>query len=125
MRHGVPQYKCLTHQQRWQSGPKFLWQSKLFWPNQPVLTKHDAINDSKLKEICVFFVAPTSSSQYNLDELVTNYSNWLKLLRVCARTIYFKNLFLRLLNKGEMLRKKPFVMKCNVLLLQFIISCNV
>ena len=123
--HGVPQYKRLTHQQCWQSGPKNLWQSRLFWPNQPVLTKHDAINDSKIKKYCVFFVAPTSPSQHNLDELITNYSNWLKLLRVCARTIYFKNLFLRLLNKGEMLCKKPFIIKCNVLLLQFIISCHV
>ena len=102
--------QALAQEQRWQSGPKFLWQSKLFWPDQPVLTKRDAINDSEIKEICVSCVASTSSNQHILDKLLTKYSNCLKLLRVCARTIYFKKLFLHLLNKGETHHEKPFIM---------------
>ena len=81
-----------AHQQRLQSGPKFLWQSKLFWPNQPVLTKHDATNDSKIERNCESCVASISSSHI-LNELVSKYSNCKNCYECMPEQFILKNYF--------------------------------
>ena len=76
---------------RWKLGPDFLWKAEDKWPDQPTLLqenlpeqKFDIQRHSCLTVLC--------ESPHFLDDLISRYSSWQRLLRVCAWILRFKNL---------------------------------
>ena len=72
-------------------GPDFLWKAEDKWPDQPTLLqenlpeqKFDIQRHSCLTVLC--------ESPHFLDDLISRYSSWQRLLRVCAWNLRFNNL---------------------------------
>ena len=68
---------------RWKLGPNFLWKTEDKWPDQPTLLREN-LPEQKIdiqKHSCL---AVLCELPHFLDDLISRYSSWQRLLRVCA-----------------------------------------
>ena len=78
--------KTLTEQQRWLSGPKFLWQPENEWPAQPLTHGEIPNEDVEVKKevnVCATTItdpAPAST----VTKLQQHYSSWYRLKKAVA-----------------------------------------
>ena len=76
---------------RWKLGPDFLWKTEDKWSDQPTLLQEN-LAEQKIdiqKHSCL---AALCESPHFLDDLISRYSSWQRLLRVCAWILRFKGL---------------------------------
>ena len=68
---------------RWFQGPRFLWNTPINWPAQPEICKRLELSDPEVKKraLCL---ANVCEPPHFLDNLVSRFSSWQKLLKVCA-----------------------------------------
>ena len=86
--------KMFLKRERWKSGPEFLWRPKSCWPQQPSFLDPELYNDPEVKEKGLSFVI-LSNESHIIETLTSKHSNWYKILRILARVIHFKLLFLK------------------------------
>ena len=77
----------------WKFGPKFLWLSEKNWPFEPPFISVIPTNDPEVKRSTVTGFS-SSAQPHFLNGLVSRYSSWSKLMRVCAWVVRFKECFL-------------------------------
>ena len=76
---------------RWKLGPDFLWKTEDKWPDQPTLLQEN-LPEQKIdiqKHSCL---AVLCESPHFLEDLISRYSSWQRLLTVCAWILRFKDL---------------------------------
>ena len=76
---------------RWKLGPDFVWKAEDKWPDQPTLLQEN-LPEQKIdiqKHSCL---AVLCESPHFLDDLISRYCSWQRLLRVCAWILRFKDL---------------------------------
>lgn len=85
----------------WKSGPDFLKMDESNWPSQASFSRYENKNDDvEIKRDCKSFVTQINQSRDHLDYVMGKFSSWLKLKRVIAWVMRFKNaLKRRVINK--------------------------
>ena len=78
---------------RWKLGPDFLWKTENNWPDQPTLLRENLPGQKTdiQKHSCL---AVLCELPHFLDDLISRYSSWQRLLRICAWILCFKGLIL-------------------------------
>ena len=76
---------------RWKLGPDFLWKTEDKWPDQSTLLQEN-LPEQKIDIQRHSCLAVLCESPHFLDDLISRYSSWQRLLRVCAWILRFKDL---------------------------------
>ena len=90
--------RCLTideflRRDWWKLGPDFLWKTEDNWPAQPTLLQ-ESLSEQKTfiqKHSCLAVICELP---HFLNDLISRYSSWQRLSRVCAWILLFKSLIL-------------------------------
>ena len=102
--------KNFLRNKQWKNGPDFLWQSESDWPPQPKLYSEGSPDPEEKKSATLSCSILLESDSDFYDSLFSRFSNWQKLLRVCAIILRYKRLFL---SKIKSRHNTDTPIKCN------------
>ena len=87
--------------ERWKSGPDFLWQPEINWPEKPSFLE-PVLADPEIKKktnIASSCFANVNEQTNFFDDLICRFSGWYMLLCILARVLRYKKRFLNFMNK--------------------------
>ena len=81
----------LLQQQRWTSGPQFLWESETEWPQQPFPVGEVPDNDPEVRKVVSASTMVKEDSAASVNKLIEYHSSWYRLKLSVAVFLRIKN----------------------------------
>ena len=91
--------------EQWKSGPNFLWLPKLSWPEQPFLG-NQCDSELEIRKPAISCSITIRQQSNFLQNLMSRFSNWTRLLRVVAWLMRAKRRFLRFTKTNDYSEKR-------------------